>query len=250
MKLDSLIRLREATSLADIRACIEEVGAELGFPLFSYLYDRQEPGHPRHRHFQMNAPAAFTDLCLDPSTSRRDPVAVRLRTQTMPFIYDQAMYADAKSGDLWEEQAPFGYGTGIATAVQVSPSERLWLGFDRPDRIAASDGVRSALLDDLAAVASATARLLSHALASEEPTARSCQPSGQQCGLPKRQLEVIYWAAQGHSNAAIAVILGISADTVQGHLRTAQERLGTTNRVHTVSEARRLNLLDDRLAVL
>jgi len=239
MTLASLARLREASSLADIRTCIEEVGAELGFPLFTYLYDRQEPGYPRHRHFQMNAPDAFTDLCLDPSASRRDPVAALLRTQTMPFIYDQGTYVSAKAGDLWEEQAVFGFGTGIATAVQISAGERLWLGFDRPERISASDDVRSALLDDLAAVASASARLLHRALASDEHFARSCQLSGQ-CGLPKRQLEVIYWAAHGHSNAEIASILRISADTVQGQLRSAQDRLGTTNRTEPPRILRRL----------
>jgi LuxR family quorum sensing-dependent transcriptional regulator len=55
--------------------------------------------------------------------------------------------------------------------------------------------------------------------------------------LTKRQAEVCDWIAAGKTAAQVAAILGISETTVERHLRDSRERLGTTNRVHTIVTA-------------
>lgn len=167
--------------------------------------------------------------------------------QTMPFVYDQQMYVEAGAADIWEEQAPFGYKNGIATAVQLSRSERLCFGFDRSEAIAADVVLRSRLLEDLSTVAYGAARVLSGTFMP------GTSPEDEHRRVPelsRRLLQTLYWASFGHSNEEIAEVLGLSSATVQNHMRACQERLGTTNRVHTVAEAIRLNLLDDSLAEL
>jgi len=48
--------------------------------------------------------------------------------------------------------------------------------------------------------------------------------------LTTREREVYYWVCQGKSNEEIAVILGISANTVKNHLSPIFQKLGVENR--------------------
>jgi LuxR family transcriptional regulator/LuxR family quorum-sensing system transcriptional regulator CciR len=54
---------------------------------------------------------------------------------------------------------------------------------------------------------------------------------GAQPILSPRESEVLVWVARGKSNAAIASILGISAHTVDAHLRRIYLKLGVSDRV-------------------
>ena len=49
--------------------------------------------------------------------------------------------------------------------------------------------------------------------------------------LSAREAEVLTWAARGKSNAAIGEILGISAHTVDAHLRRIYLKLGVFDRI-------------------
>ena len=247
MSLYRFSELRDVSSPEDLRVCVEQIALQMGFPLFGYIYTRRDPGGRLQRLVAQNVPIAFLERASDPSVSRRDPVMARVRMQTMPFVYDQRMYVEAGAADIWEEQAPFGYKHGIATAVQLSRSERLCFGFDRSEGIAADLVLRSRLLEDLSTVAYGAARVLSGTLT---PGASTGDEHRRVTELSRRRLQTLYWASFGHSNEEIAEVLGLSPATVQNHMRACQEKLGTTNRVHTVAEAIRLNLLDDSLAEL
>jgi CheY-like chemotaxis protein/DNA-binding CsgD family transcriptional regulator len=56
-------------------------------------------------------------------------------------------------------------------------------------------------------------------------------------GLTPRQAEVLYWIAQGKTNAEIAIILGTSPRTVEKHVEQLLERLGVENRVTAAAQA-------------
>jgi len=56
-------------------------------------------------------------------------------------------------------------------------------------------------------------------------------------GLTPRQAEVLYWVAQGKTNAEIAIILGTSPRTVEKHVEQLLERLGVENRVAAAAQA-------------
>lgn len=49
--------------------------------------------------------------------------------------------------------------------------------------------------------------------------------------LSEREAEVLAWVARGKSNASIAAILGISAHTVDAHLRRIYLKLGVVDRI-------------------
>ncbi|MBI3942733.1 MAG: response regulator transcription factor [Chloroflexi bacterium] len=61
--------------------------------------------------------------------------------------------------------------------------------------------------------------------------------------LSDRELEVLRLAARGHTNKAIALNLGISDRTVQGHLGHIFAKLDVTSRTEAVTRAIRLGLI-------
>lgn len=49
-------------------------------------------------------------------------------------------------------------------------------------------------------------------------------------GLSRREQEVLYWVAEGKTNAEVSAILGIASGTVRRHLENIYQKLGVTNR--------------------
>ncbi|ABA79296.1 LuxR family transcriptional regulator [Rhodobacter sphaeroides] len=64
--------------------------------------------------------------------------------------------------------------------------------------------------------------------------------------LSTREIEVLQWAAAGKSQTDIGDILGISHRTVEVHLRSAREKLGTLSTVQAVGRAIGLGLVYPR----
>ena len=78
-----------------------------------------------------NTPQAYSDAFRDTVVMRRDPVMQHCRKQSVPIIWDQQTYTGQGLGDLWEEQAQFGYNTGIAMALHLPEGRHFVLGVDR-----------------------------------------------------------------------------------------------------------------------
>ncbi|WGR93302.1 LuxR family transcriptional regulator [Bradyrhizobium sp. ISRA443] len=73
------------------------------------------------------------------------------------------------------------------------------------------------------------------------------RPSDDSCNrkvtLSERELECMRWAAEGKSSWEMGVILKISENTVNFHLKNAMRKLGATSRIQAIIIAMRLNLL-------
>jgi DNA-binding CsgD family transcriptional regulator len=63
--------------------------------------------------------------------------------------------------------------------------------------------------------------------------------------LSRRQAECLAWVELGKSSPEIAIILGLSARTVEAYIERACEKLGVRTRIQAVVRARRDGLLDD-----
>ncbi len=61
--------------------------------------------------------------------------------------------------------------------------------------------------------------------------------------LTVREIECLRWSASGKSSEEIAIILKISAHTVNGYLKTAMRKLDAVNRMQAVARAYRFRLL-------
>jgi DNA-binding CsgD family transcriptional regulator len=62
--------------------------------------------------------------------------------------------------------------------------------------------------------------------------------------LTARQLQILAFTADGHTNAWIAHTTGLSIHTVKAHLHEAYARLHARDRAHAVTLAHRAGLLD------
>ena len=87
-----------------------------------------------------NVPTAFLEKSINPEDTARDPAFIKYFKTSAPFVYDQMTYVDGGAGDLWEEQAPFGYRTGIAVALHLPKNTHLLFSIDRDNDIP-NDGV-------------------------------------------------------------------------------------------------------------
>jgi len=185
-----------------------------------------------------NTPQAYMEVLQSSTGGARDPVLRRLRSQSIPFLYDQRTYIEARAGDLWEEQAHHGYATGVAVALHLPDHSHFVIGMDRDQALPNDDAHMTRLLADLQLLAvhaqHAASRLMKPAPA---------EPDGPPPRLTRRQTEVLRHAMEGKSTWAIGEILGLSEHTVHFHMKAAMERLGCSTRVQAILRAAELGLL-------
>ena len=81
------------------------------------------------------------------------------------------------------------------------------------------------------------------AFAPAELTEASRGGPAPSAGLSRRQLEVLGYLREGHSNKAIARRLDISEFTVRGHVQHILKLLGASNRAQAVFEAQKAGIL-------
>jgi DNA-binding CsgD family transcriptional regulator len=191
------------------------------------------------RTFSMihNAPAAFADdVTRNEDDAKRDPVLQRLKAVSVPFIYDQSVYVNAGAGDLWEQQAVFGYKTGIAVSLHIPGGRQFMLGFDRSDPLPAGDEELTRMLADLQL----------GAVHAQDAAARLLQPAPTQKSIPtltKRELEILKWTAAGKTAGETAQILCISSWTVTYYMRSILDKFQATNKHKAVLTAMSLGII-------
>ncbi|MDA9431442.1 response regulator transcription factor [Bradyrhizobium sp. CCBAU 51627] len=66
----------------------------------------------------------------------------------------------------------------------------------------------------------------------------------QEIVLSARERQCLRWVEEGKSSWAIGVILKVSENTVNFHVKNAMRKLETTTRIQCVLKARRLRLID------
>lgn len=230
MQLQRYFDVSQASDMPHFQSQLVGFVQELGFPLMTaaLVIDGDGPKDGPKFHVVSNMPEAFKETSADPSLSRRDPVNRRLRTLSVPFFYDQDLYASEGAGDLWERQAAHGYKCGLAVALHLPGGKHFLLGADRDTRLPKSEGKLVRLMADLQLLSvhaqAAAVRLLTPP---ETPLAR---PS-------PRELEVLRWTREGKSAWETGVILGISEATVTFHVGNVCKKWGVTSKHQAVLKA-------------
>ena len=174
-----------------------------------------------------NTPEGYLDVAKDLGEARRDPVMVRLMTQSAPVVYDQQTYAAAGAGEIWEAQAAYGYKSGIAVKLHLPGGKQFLLGVDR-DEALPDPGAQ------LMQMVAGLQLLAAHAMTAAD---RLLGPNIDKNDLPKltkRELDVLSWTSQGKTAWEVSVILGMSEKTVNFHLGNAMRKLGVTSKHQAV----------------
>jgi len=183
-----------------------------------------------------NTPEEFTSTFRDAMLMRRDPVMQHCRKQSVPIIWDQQTYIGQGVGELWEEQAQYGYRTGIAMALHLPEGRHFVLGVDRDQPLPGDAGELQRLVADLQLFAvhaqeAAVRLLLPEPLQPERPA------------LTPRELEALHWTMEGKTAWEVGAILGISERTAVLHVNNAMHKLGCASKHAAVLKALRLGLI-------
>lgn len=183
-----------------------------------------------------NTPQAYKALFASPKKGRRDPVMQHCKRQSVPIIWDQSTYVGEGLGDMWEEQARFGYSSGIALALHLPEGRHFFMGVDR-DRPVPLDAVE---------LTRVVADLQLFAVYAQDAAQRILVPSPEDPALPSltpRELESLRWTMDGKTAWEVGTVLGISERTAALHINNATHKLGCVNKHQAVLKALRLGLL-------
>lgn len=183
-----------------------------------------------------NTPPAYLDAFHDPMPGRSDPVMQHCKRHSLPIIWDQATYTSNGLGALWEEQARFGYHTGIAMALHLPEGRHFFLGVDRDQPLPADRIELTRLVADLQLFAvhaqdTAMRVLISEALQPERPA------------LTPRELDVLRWTMDGKTAWEVGQLLNIAERTTVQHLQNAMKKLQCNSKHQAVLKALRLGLI-------
>jgi DNA-binding CsgD family transcriptional regulator len=185
-----------------------------------------------------NTPENFALPYRDLDSCRRDPVLQHCKHQSVPIIWDRQTYLDNGAEDLWEEQAHYGYRTGIAMALHRHDGKHFLLGVDRDQPLPEDPDELQRVVADLQLFAvhaqEAAVRLLVPQHDDEPP-----RPS-----LTPRELEALRWTSEGKTAWEVGAVLGITERTAVLHVHNAMRKLGCCNKLQAVLKAVRLGLID------
>ncbi|HEY6512221.1 MAG TPA: LuxR family transcriptional regulator [Burkholderiaceae bacterium] len=183
-----------------------------------------------------NTPQEYLGVFNDPRAMQRDPVMQHCKRQSLPIIWDQGTYTSQGQGELWEEQARYGYQTGIAMALHLPEGKHFMLGVDR-DRALPSDR------HELTRVVADLQLFAVHALDAAMRVLLPGQASPDAPSLTPRELESLRWTMDGKTAWEVGSILGITERTAVLHLNNAMRKLGCVNKHQAVLKALRLGLI-------
>jgi DNA-binding CsgD family transcriptional regulator len=183
-----------------------------------------------------NTPAAFQETFYQPSMYRQDPVMQHCKRTSIPLIWDQSTYVDAGKAEEWEQQASFGYCTGIALALHMPDGKHFFIGVDRFEPLPKNPGELTRMVADLqlfAVIAQDAAQrtLLPRPISQDAPA------------LTPRELEALKWTMEGKTAWELGAILGISERTAVLHVNNATHKLGCVNKHQAVLKALRIGLI-------
>jgi DNA-binding CsgD family transcriptional regulator len=184
-----------------------------------------------------NTPPGYLDVFTDNTAGHRDPVMQHVKRQTVPIVWNQQTYIAQGAGELWEEQARFGYETGIAMALHLPEGKHFALGVVRDQALPVDVRELTRVVADLQLFAVHALEAALHLLVPAAP-AQPLHPA-----LTPRELEALRWTMEGKTAWEVGAILGISERTAVLHVNNAMHKLGCVNKHQAVVKALKLGLI-------
>ncbi len=226
----------EATDRESFRESVVKVAERLGFRTVSAIAIVERGAESEFISVD-NIPQTYSSAYIDRDAWRRDPVMQHLKRQSVPIVWDQRTFILGGAPDLWEEQAPFGFRTGVAMALHLPGGHHFLLGVDRDQPLPEDE-------DELTRIVAHLQLFAVHAqdAAFRVLVAPSNRPETP--NLTPRELEVLRWTMEGKTAWEVGTILGISERTAVMHLSNATRKLDCTTKHQAVVKALRLGLID------
>ncbi len=183
-----------------------------------------------------NTPSSFREVFEEADSGRRDPVMQHCKRQSVPIVWNRDTYLRSGQADLWDQQARFGYRTGVAMALHLPEGRHFMIGVDRDQDLPANRMELTRIVADLQLFA----------VHAQEAALRIMLPAAKEDGAPMltpREVESLRWTMDGKTAWEVGNILGISERTAVLHVNNAMHKLGCVNKHQAVLKALRLGLI-------
>lgn len=230
------LSVMESRTEQEFRSEIVRFSQQLGFATVSAITVIDQPMTSPQFLSVDNAPPAFRETMDDASLGRIDPVMQHCKSHSVPIIWNQDTYTRHGLGDLWEEQASFGYRTGVCLALHMPEGRHFVFGVDREQALPKDPVELTRIVADLQLFAvhaqDAAQRIL------VLPEARLERPA-----LTPRELEALRWTMDGKTAWEVGELLGIAERTAVLHINNAMHKLGCASKHQAVLKALRLGLI-------
>jgi DNA-binding CsgD family transcriptional regulator len=238
MNLQRYFDVSTSPDLPTLERRLVDFANHMDFPLVTAAVVTDDPSIGRKARFRLlgNTPAAFKATQLDEEISKRDPVTKRLKSLSVPFLYDQALYVSEGAGEAWEHQAKFGYRSGIAVALHLPGNKHFLLGVDRFAPLPKQESKLIRLMADLQLL---TVHAQSAAVRLFDDDQQATKPPR----FTPREMEILRWCMEGKSAWETGFLLNISESTVNFHLRNLCAKLDVASKHQAVLKAINMGLL-------
>jgi len=237
VQLSHFYEVSQAPDVSTLERRLVDMASRMDFGLVTAMMVVEAPGEGHSASVQQigNTPQAYKEAQQDPTAGARDPVLALFKSLSVPFTYDRSLYAGAGAIDLWEEQALYGYKTGLGVSLHLPDRQHFALGMDRDTPLPTDEVALARLMADLQLLAM-HAHAASHRLML--PSLLPAMPK-----LSKREVEVLHWASAGKTAWETGRILGISEEGVNYHVRSIMRKLDVPTKQQGVLRAVALGLI-------
>lgn len=175
-------------------------------------------------------------LASEEAPGRDDPVMQHCKRRVQPIVWNQQTYVSQGAATAWEEQAAFGYRSGVAVAMHFAEGRHFMLGVDRSADLPKDARELTRIVGDLQLFA----------VHAQDAAMRLFVPTSHQLDRPaltRREVEALNWTMEGKTAWEVGTILGISERTAVLHLQNAMRKLDAVNKHQAVLKALRLGLI-------
>jgi DNA-binding CsgD family transcriptional regulator len=216
--------------------CASEEGfSEVAYGALTYNEPVRLPEHPMPA-IAINFPSHWRERYFERKYYEFDPVVRRTPMFSKPFMWDQLVRSEHLQPNerlVMEESREAGLKHGISVPL-FGPSGRVSVLSFASRFDDAEPALRMTHLSVLA--------WQFHVAFAE--IAQPMEPRKERIELSNRERDCLRWTAEGKSSWDIGMILNISDNTVNFHIKKAMRKLETTSRTVAVVKAIRLNLID------
>lgn len=226
----------QVQNVEQFRSEIVSFAENLGFRTVSAISVFDRPQDPPEFVTLGNTPPEYKEIFGSAARCRRDPVMQHCKTSARPIIWNQSTYVDAGLGEHWEEQAAFGYHSGVAMTLHLPGGKHFSLGVDLDGPLTRDQNQLTRMVADL--------QLFT--VCAQEAASRVIFPTSFSIDAPQlTQIEIdsLHFAMEGKTASEIGKILSVSERTALSHLNNAMNMMGCSTKKQVALHVARLGLL-------
>ncbi len=229
---DLRIEMLKQQESTQVFALLEREARSLGFDFYAYAVRHSIPFTRPKTEIYGSYPQSWMERYHQQNYAAIDPAVLNGLRSTEMVVWSDALFG--KGSVLWGEAREWGLRVGATLPIRTPDGGLSLLSVARESTAISLVEREEIRLRLRCIIELVTMRLgeLGH------PSTQS-----EQLELSAREREILQWTADGKSSGEIAVILSISVNTVNFHLKVIQKKFGAANKTLAAAYAAVLGLI-------